>query len=250
VNNETLSLEEQAVVADSVEVDESTALSTWISMVPSLSFDGTQATLDKIVGQQANAGQFFQPTGCLTIGRAANILTYTFNGCTGPWGLLKLSGSETATFSPGASSGSLVVALHSVNLTVNNIAVTHEATATIDVSGATKNIGWSGSYSGTTSKGHHVQHVANLTITATAACVTIDGKTSSTLDLRGLDRTFDHFQRCGPIGTCPSGAIVAVGTPSNDSVTLTFDGTPTVRATGKLGGKLDFKLPCVAPNPT
>ncbi len=255
VHDEPLSVEGQAIVADASDVDPSTAFSVWLSVIPALSFEGTTpVTFDKVVAEQANAPTFFQPKGCVGVDREANVVTYSFDQCTGPWGLIKLSGAEQATFAPGANAGALTVSLASQGLTENGAPIEHAATVGIDVGGPTKRIDWSGTFTGMSVLGKHVSHEADLHIAITGAatdtCVTVNGTTSSTIGLRGIDRSFQNFARCGAINACPTGTIVATGRPSGYVVTLTFDGTTSGHATGENGGGLVFSMSCTPPTAT
>ena len=58
----------------------------------------------------AEAGSRFSPSGCVTAVASGNTVVYTLNDCTGPFGLLHVTGQVTAVFSAAAGGGLNIVA--------------------------------------------------------------------------------------------------------------------------------------------
>src|SRR4051812_20539041 len=69
----------------------------------SLTTDGVDMTATTsaaaATSAQVKAMTLLQPTACATAQVVGSVVTYTFNGCTGPYGLVSLTGSLTATYS-------------------------------------------------------------------------------------------------------------------------------------------------------
>jgi hypothetical protein len=242
----TLGLEGQALTDDANDSTETIALSSAISALPSLAIDGTEATLSEEVAAQAKLTALF-PSGCLTVTQPGNVVTSSFHACSGPFGAFEIDGDEVATFSPGDLPESLLVDMHSENLTVNGAAITHGATVRVTFgSDGGKEIDWQGSYEGKTADGKKISHTSELAVVASPdGCVGVDGSTDTNIGIRGLHLDFDGVERCGPWGTCPDGTITATRKLTGTRVTLTFDGTADGVAKGALGGELDFKLKCM-----
>lgn len=242
---EELSTEAQALVTDVSDSDDSVLFVAGMAAFPALSLAPGQMTLAAAVGAQAGAGAHLQPPGCLTTETVGNVVTYTFDACTGPWGLVELSGQEVATFSPGGAPGAVDVEMHSVGLTANGIAIDHQADVALSFQGGSRTIEWSGSYSGTTANGRAIEHTSELTfVRGEDECTNLDGTTHTSIGLRGLDVVYDGMSRCGPRGVCPVGTVIATGQKSQVTVTLTFDGTNQVVATGENGGQKTFTVAC------
>ncbi len=244
LKGEDLSLEGQAIVKDTNESAATIELAADLSTIPGLVLSNAQMTLSAAVAAQSGIAQLAQPAKCLTVTTENNVVTYTFAGCTGPWGLAKLTGQEVATFSPDGP-GQVKVNLHSVGLEVNGIAAEHDAKVVVASKGGTQTIDVQGSFTGTTTAGRKVKHAALLTVVRSAdACITLKGTTDTKIGLRRLGLRYEAFRRCVARTTCPTGTIVATGDLSGFRVTLTFDGTEEGLATGKNGGEKSFALSC------
>ncbi len=249
LKGEDLSVEGQAIVSDATESDVTIGIATALSAVPSLPLSGAQMTLSAAVASQADVAKYAQPAGCLTTSVAGNVVTYTFDHCTGPWGLVKVTGQETATFSPG-DAGAVVVDLASQSLEADGIPIEHDAHVTISFQAGVRQVTWLGSYAGTTAKGRKVKHSSDLTLLADAnQCFTLKGTTDTTIGLRGLSVQYEGLERCGARTSCPTGTVVATGKLSRMRVTLTFDGTTEGLATGQLGGEKSFPIDCTPQKP-
>ena len=245
LRGEDLSLEGQAIVTDANEADVTIVLSSGLSALPGFALTGAQMTLNAAVAAQPGVASFAEPAGCMAVATEGNVVTYTFNGCTGPWGLVTLTGQEIATFSPGDGPGKVVVDLRSLNLEADGTPVTHEASVVVTSKNGVQTVDWLGSYVGTTRAGRKVKHASALTLVREEnQCVSLKGTTDTKIGLRGLNLKYQGLQRCGARNTCPTGTIVATGDLSRLRVTLTFDGTNEGLATGRNGGEKSFALSC------
>src|SRR3954469_23496811 len=89
---------------------------------------GKLNTSASAAGDAAGITTLFMPQGCATAQLAASVVTYTFNKCTGPYGLLKLDGTVTAAFT-SAAGGKVQVALSASAFKISTVTVNVSATA-------------------------------------------------------------------------------------------------------------------------
>jgi len=245
---EELSAAEQEIVDDSTQLEESVRGGSGLAAIPTLAFAGRREplTLARAVQRQAFAPLVFFPKGCASVETEGNVVTYTFDGCTGPLGLSNMSGREVVTFRPGPTAGSIEMTMASDGLSLDGRAFQHDAVAVLTIEDGGRRLAYAGSLSGTSPLGAPTEHVSDLVIATDEAslCATLDGTTSGTVGPRGLELAFAGFKRCAPIGTCPSGTITVSGRRRLVAVTVAFDGTDVATITTPRGGEIDFDLEC------
>lgn len=194
------------------------------------------------------------PSGCVTRAKSAtsaNVVTVTFDDCTGPFGLVHIDGQETVTFS-AAPGGGLQASIEAVDLTVNGKPVTHSATAVITFpTPTTRSVAWTGSWQRTDELGNLLQHTSDLTISVdlTAGCRTTSGTAQTKVASRQVDTTITDYKLChdaaGEEG-CPSGSVDYDGVTSGKTVEVQLDGTDEAEVTGPRGDTFEVPLVCVA----
>jgi hypothetical protein len=159
------------------------------------------------------ADGFFQPSGCLVadVTASQSSATFTFTDCTGPFGLVHLTGIVDATWTGGGSSP-LDVTFNSTNFKVNSATVTSwTAKATVTPSGNDRTMVWSATLAGTTGAGRAFARTNHKTLTWTVGgtCLTIAGQSTGTVTGLDLQTTLVNYQLCD--GACPvSGSEVTV----------------------------------------
>jgi hypothetical protein len=188
----------------------------------------------------ANVSARFTPASCVTVTPGASALQVMFDDCTGPRGLVHVTGELDLTAS--ISQGAITVTGKSANLQVNGAELTVDATATYAATATTHTITVNATSTGTGPHGTAVDHSGDYTISWDAAtqCRSIDGQWSTTR-AAGSPSTSADFSQCG--GGCPTGSI-AHEFAGGKTVTVTFDGTATASwtltaaatATGSAGG--------------
>ncbi len=207
-----LNLEGKLVTADAQETEDTVELAAAVAALPSLPLDGSQKTLASVVAAQSKLTSFFQPSGCLTVTAAGNVVTYALDHCTGPWGAVDLTGLEVVTFSPGDGPGSTFIEMRSEGLKANGADVEHHADVLVTLEETGRRVLWQGGFSGTTAKGKAFASESDLDLfLGDDGCARLSGTSSSKLGLRGVELDFKGIQRCGPAGTCPDGVIEATG---------------------------------------
>ena len=245
---EEVSSDEQALVSDGAEIEASSEMASQLSAIPTIALAGqANLTAEDAAAAQAGTGAFFQPEGCLTVDQKANVVTYTFAGCTGPWGLVELNGQETATFTAGEEQGSIAVALASKDLTANAVSIEHAADVVVTFPEGGKQVTWKGGFTSETPKGAAITHTSDLvwTVDAQDDCRTTNGTTTGSVGERGVTVTYEELSRCGGRGMCAAGSIT-VENARGLTMTLELDGTATATVTGPRGREWEVPLQCTA----
>jgi hypothetical protein len=173
-------------------------------------------------------------SGCATVTQSGANVTIVYNDCTGPRGLLHVSGeldvaitvTDTAITAHGTSS----------DMQINRAHLVIDATATYTVTGTTKTLTVATNGSGTGPRGNEIEHQGNYTITWDLAsqCRTIAGEWRTDLGARERSNTVS-LSRCD--GGCPTGSVTHHFL-AGASMTITFDGTATAAwstSTGRSG---------------
>ncbi len=245
---ETLSAAEQEIVDDSADLDETTLDGSAIAAIPTLPLilEKGPVTLARAVERQQLGARLFLPVGCAQATAEGNVVTYEFDGCTGSYGLVALSGRQVVTFRPGPTEGSTSIEMRSEDLTLNGRPVDHQADVTLTFLGEQKRVDWSGSFTTTSRRGLPVEHTADLQLVLDEAtrCSTLDGTTSGSVGGRGLDVVYTGLEACAPRGTCLAGRIDATARLRQLTIGLEFDGSATAVVTTPRGAEIDVALAC------
>ena len=219
VGNPGLTQEEQALVIDGNDSNAAGDTASSLMSVPLLAIRKKTdvATADSAAGFATLSTLAFT-SGCASADRVANVVTYTFTSCTGPFGLVQTSGKLIATFTVKAAGGA-EIDITSDALTLNGVPATQTGHATITFTSDTaKQTVWTGSFEGRTPRGRPVHHEAAYTIgyDPATSCVSLDGSATSTVDLalpkleHGVTTTITGYVRCGKRTVCPQAGVVDV----------------------------------------
>jgi hypothetical protein len=203
----------------------------------------------KIEGVVSNpAGGYFLPAGCLTedSNDVTRTNTYTFNECTGPYGLVHLTGVVTVVWS-NATPTTLDLALSTTNFQINRATLTSwNATAKITASGDARDVEWAASLAGTTGSGRSFSrtNAKDIKWTVGESCISISGSSQGTITGLDLDTTITSYSRCE--GSCPAaGSEINVKDVTNgDSVDIKYLGGASAQYTGVSGAVIDLPLLC------
>ncbi len=185
----------------------------------------TAVTADSVSAAiSANITARYSPSGCAVVTQDGDAIKTTYNGCTGPRGLVKVSGEVDLAVSV-STAGAITVHATSTDLQVNGATLDVDATGTYTVTGTGHTLSVQTSGTGTGARGRAIDHEGNYTISWDAAtqCHTIDGKWSTDIGLLDRSNTV-QLSRCG--GGCPTGSV-AHNYLGNRTLTVTFDGTAT-----------------------
>ena len=200
----------------------------------------TALTGDQVAAHiAANAPARFSPAGCATASATGSDVKLTLDDCSGPRGLLHVTGELDLTASV-ALSGTISVHASATALMVNRAVLDIDSDATYAVSGTTHTLTVQTMGSGTGPRGNDIDHSGQYTIQwdTTSQCGSIAGHWGTELSngSASADRSNDvNLARCA--GGCPTGMLTHhfLG---GASLTVTFDGSAVAQwstSTGKSG---------------
>jgi hypothetical protein len=198
---------------------------------------GSDGSGNLAVATATATGGFFLPAGCLTEINdvATSTATFTYADCTGPYGLVHLTGTVTVAYS-STGANDLTLNLSATNFQINKATLTSfTATAAITATGATRDMTWNASMSGVTGRGRDFTRTTskNLTWTVGGAteCVAIDGTAEGTVTGAHLKTTITSYQRCKD--ACPqAGSEIQIDDVDNgNSVDIKYQGGPQASVT-------------------
>lgn len=188
----------------------------------------------------------FQPADCVTATQNGNEVTVTYNDCTGPRGLIHVSGQLVLTVHANAD-GTIGVHGTSGDLTANDAHLKVDVDATYSVTGTSHMLDVQTHGSAVGPRGFELDHVGDYTKTwdSSTQCGSLDGSwaTDATLaDGTSLHRSTNvDVSKC--LGACPSGTIARTF-KNGVTLTITFDGTSTAQWSTTNGKSGTRTLPC------
>jgi len=195
------------------------------------------------------AGGFYQPAGCLVEDSTPSkeTATFTFNDCTGPFGLVHLTGVVDASWKIDGTSHATIT-LTSKDFKVNDATITTwTANADVTASGDARTMVWSAKLDGTTGAGRAFSRSNDKTIgwTVGGSCLTIDGTSTGTVTGLDLETTITSYSRC--TGACPAaGSEVTVrDLTTGQSIDLTYLGGSKAQFTSVSGSVTDLGVACL-----
>jgi hypothetical protein len=205
------------------------------------STDGLNPSMgtDALAGAASDrAKAFWQPAGCLTATARAAEVTYTLNDCTGPFGLVHVTGSVVVDYSL-ATDG---IHAHAVanGLSVNGADMNIDAQAVYSISGTTKRLQVATTGTGTGPRGSAIARTGSYTVTwdPTTSCVGLDGQWQTTIAGLQWSTQISGLDKCGSHCPAAGGTVTHHGGLSNITVTVDFDGSANAdwsTSTGRTG---------------
>jgi hypothetical protein len=195
----------------------------------------------------ANVALRWIPSSCATVSSSGSTVTITYNDCTGPRGLLHVTGTLTLDITV---SGAGVISVHgsSPDFEVNGAHLVISLDATYSVSGTTHSLDVMTDGTGTGPLGNAIDHQGDYTVswdTGTMChSITGDWSTEFTSAATGASATRSNqvqLSRCA--GGCPTGSVVHTGLRGL-TLTLEFDGTNVATWTTSGGKSGTINLPC------
>lgn len=192
-----------------------------------------------------DAKKIFSPDGCLTVtvDAAQHSATYAFDGCRGPYGLVTLTGTVTASYVI-STANSASFSFSASKFQINGATVDWSASANVTWDGTKRTMDWQGSITGTTKSGRTFDRVNTKSYAwdTSTQCLTANGSSDGTITGDELKITLKDFTICA--GACPqagSEVNVADVTTGKDYDLTYGDGNATY--TGPRGA-VTFDLVC------
>jgi hypothetical protein len=188
----------------------------------------------------AHVGAQLLPAGCLTSSVSGATVTYVFNDCTGPRGLVHLTGTVNTTYSVDTAIHANATA---TDFAVNQSTISFDSNATY-TPGTTRSLAVTFTGSGTGPLGNSFNRQGNYTVSWTATCSTLDGTWSTSTTMWTRSTTVSSFTRCQ--GACPAnGGTIAHTYRDGVTVTITFDGTNVAHWSSSSGRSGTVNLTCI-----
>jgi hypothetical protein len=240
---EELSTQESELLADGDDANRAGDGASSLVAIPLLAFRNADpfASSEGAAALGELSRLAFQPSTCVSSARATDVVTWTFTGCQGPFGLAQVDGKLIATYAVRAAS-SLEVKVRSDGLrlamadglTLVRADVTLEATAvlTLAASGA-QSTRWQGRYD-VAFPARRLTHEASYELTRAAECLQLGGTASTSLTdgrgARSIKTTLSGYERCGDRRACPARGTLTIDRPPA-SVSVEFLGGQAVEVT-------------------
>jgi hypothetical protein len=190
----------------------------------------------------AHAHAFYQPAGCATALATGATVTYTFKDCTGPWGLVHVTGTVVVSYSLGLDG--LHATATASDLSVNGATVDINAAAVYQISGTTKTLTVTSMGAGTGARGTRFARQGAYTVSWDGAtgCGALDGEWSTTIAGLTWSTTVSGLKKC--VGMCPAagGTVTHVRALAGVTLTIRFDGSDIARwsSSSGLSGTVDL----------
>lgn len=212
------------------EADESAAVSTTESALTTELADEvaapTTATAEELATRAAaRVPTRFTPQGCVTATRTGATVVYVLTNCTGPFGLVKVTGTLTAVYSR-ASSGAVNVVITGTGVKANEATIDVSSTVVATQSGSVKKADVTIDGNGTGPRGRTFTRKGAYVVTydTTTECLTVDGTWQTGAARVGSSTVVTGYKRCK--GSCPSAGGSIVHTSARDEVvTVSYDGS-------------------------
>ena len=185
------------------------------------------------------------PGGCAVATATGPNVAITYTNCTGPRGLVEVTGELDLAISVSLA-GVLSVHATATDLQVNQATMTFDATGTYTVSGTTKQLVVTSHGSGTGARGNAIDHDGSYTIAWDSAtlCHSIEGAWSTELSngTGAVSRsTTVSLDRCPSM--CPTGDLTHKFLGGAE-LTITFDGTAVASWSVSTGASGTVQLTC------
>jgi hypothetical protein len=209
---------------------------------------GAQLTVAGVIAQiTANVAARWSPTGCATVSSSGTSVAIKYDDCTGPRGLVHVTGELDLAISI-SSANEVQVQASATGFDVNRAVLDIDATATYvsGAAGAADTLTVSSNGTGVGPLGTDIDHNGNYTITwnPSSQCASVDGmwSTDFTTASASAERSNDvDVSDCA--NACPNGTIThhfLLG----ETLTLTFDGTAVATWMTSAGKSGTFNLTC------
>lgn len=231
-----------AVSGDEAMAADSTQTADQVSAVTSLTTDSVDLTTGSISSDTAaataaaGASAKLMPASCVTKSVASNVATYTMTNCTGPYGLLAVSGTLQATYTvqTTGTNPSLKVDLAATGLKVNGASLDISSSATISGPPTARTATVSSTTKAVTARGNTISHSGSYTAGSDGSCVTLTGTFSTQSGLLSWSTQIDSYKRCQNM--CPAqGKITFTGVLHTTTVTFNGSATAAITVDGHAG---------------
>jgi hypothetical protein len=181
-----------------------------------------------------NATLVYGPPECVTTEVDGPTVTYTFDDCTGPFGLVHVSGSFAVTYISTLTS---IQAEVTGSLSANQASISLDVDADYSIVGGESVLSISSRSSGVGPRGNEIERSGEFTATLNSqtSCISLDGQWSLGVNALNWNSSVSGFEKCA--GSCPSngGVIEYYGAVRDVTITVEFDGSDQASWSSSLG---------------
>lgn len=181
-----------------------------------------------------NASSVYSPADCVTTEVDGATVTYTLDDCTGPFGLVHVSGSFAVTYISTLTSIQVQV---SGSLSVNQASISLDVDAEYNYYGDESVLSVSSRSTGVGPRGYQIERSGEFTasLNSVTSCIALDGQWSLGVNALTWNSSVSGFEKCA--GACPSngGVIEYYGAVRDVSITVEFDGSDQASWSSSLG---------------
>lgn len=228
---------------------DSTDTADVVSGLTSVSSDGVDVQASGLTSASAAtaaaaaAGAKFVLPACLTKNVVGNVATYTMNSCSGPYGLLLVTGTLTATYTVAVSGGtpSVTVDLAGTGLKVNGMTVDVATTAKISGPSTSRTASVTSTSKATTMRGNSITHAGQYDATWDGMCMTLSGNFATQTMNNSYATVISGYKKC--LNACPTQGTVTFTNLSN-TLTITYSGGKQAKLVVNGGAQQTINLLC------
>ncbi len=227
--------------SDSSEIESHVSSLTAAVTLSTSSFDPARAA------EAATSTKSFFTAGCVTTEVVGTTATHTFKGCAGPWGLLRLNGKLTVTYSATTVDGNPALELEVTGdeISVRGATVDFHAKAQLwSPGGAERKMTYHAELAGKTARDREIARTVawNLGWRVGDTCLRVDGTAEGNITGRSLKTTIENYQRCR--GLCPAAGGVITIESGDKKIRIEYDGTARATVIAPDGTKSIVRLGC------
>ncbi|MGK3975115.1 hypothetical protein WMF38_25825 [Sorangium sp. So ce118] len=190
------------------------------------------------------AGARFQPTGCATAEVQGTTVTYTLNGCAGPFGIARIDGTVQVSYSVAADG--LHATLVGDGVSARGATLELAAEAVHAVSGSTKTLTITTAGAAVGPRGRSIEREGSYTARwdPEGSCFSLDGTWSTHAGSRTWSTEVSGFERCAAQCPAAGGTVEHAGGLSGVTVTIAFDGSDSAAWSSSRGRSGTLDLSC------
>lgn len=185
--------------------------------------DPSMSAEEAAVAASDHATTFFQPAGCLTAVVSGRTVVYTLDDCTGPYGLVHVTGDVTVEYTIqgdglGFTATAEALDINGASVDIANQGVYRRVGTTHEITGSV-------SGRGVGPRGNSFTRTGNRTVTwdPASACLALDGTWMTDVEGRAWTTVVDGFEKCGH--ACPASGGSIAWSSDKGSLRLDYDGT-------------------------
>jgi hypothetical protein len=185
------------------------------------------------------------PNACAQVSANGADITVVYNDCSGPRGLVHVTGTLDLTISVSLT-GAISVHAAGTNIEVNQAVLDIDADGVYTVSGTQRTLAVTSKGTGTGPRGNEIDHSGNYTLSwdPSTTCGSIAGHWQTDLSnaTNAIERSNDlTLSKC--LGACPTGMLTHHFF-GGASVTVTFDGSANATWSASTGASGTVALAC------